>query len=61
MSSTTATIDLSSVFSGIGAVISTLFSYLPTLATITIAIGLVSTIINGFTGALGGLGTAFGG
>jgi len=61
MSSTTQTIDLSSVFSGIGAVISTLFSYLPILATITIAIGLVNVIIGGFTGALGGLGTAFGG
>ena len=61
MSSTTTTIDLSSVFSGIGAVITTLFSYLPVLATITIAIGLINVIIGGFTGALSGLGTAFGG
>ncbi len=49
MSSTTTTIDLSSVFSGIGAVISSLFNYLPILVTLSIAIGIVSLIISGFT------------
>jgi len=61
MSSTTQTIDLSSVFSGIGAVISSLFSYLPILVTLSIAIGLVNLIVAGFTGTLSGIGTAFGG